>query len=136
MRFAGVVLSAEDPVARVLIADDHIDTRIILRHYFEAMGFIVSEAADGREALECVRGDDRPDAVVLDIQMPHLDGIGVLREIRRDAGLSSLPVLALSAHAMVEEVREIIEAGADRYLAKPADPKEVIAAIRALLAAR
>lgn len=135
MQFSGAVLSAVNPVARVLIADDHVDTRIILRHYFEAMGFIVSEAADGREALACVR-DDRPDAVVLDIQMPHLDGIGVLREIRGDAGLSNLPVLALSAHAMVEEVREIIEAGADRYLAKPADPKEVIAAIRALLAAR
>lgn len=121
--------------ATILIADDHIDTRIILRHYFEAMGFDVSEAANGLEALASLR-TVRPAAVVLDIQMPQLDGIAVLRQIRADDMLQDLPVLALSAHALAEEVREILGAGADRYLAKPADPKEVVAEVRALIGDR
>jgi CheY-like chemotaxis protein len=118
---------------RILIADDHSDTRVILRHYFEAKGFVVSEAHNGVEALASMR-EARPDAVVLDIQMPHMDGIAVLREVRRDSALRDLPILALSAHAFAEDVREISEAGADRYMAKPADPRAVIDAVRELLA--
>lgn len=128
-------MEATERLATILIADDHTDTRVILRHYFEAMGFEVCEATNGAEALECLR-QARPDAVVLDIQMPQLDGIAVLREIRSDDLLQDLPVLALSAHALSEEVKEIMTAGADRYIAKPADPKDVIAAIRALINGR
>ena len=124
------VTTVHDPkqLPHVLIADDHFDTRVILRHYFEAMGFRVTEAANGEEALDAMRAD-RPDALVLDIQMPRLDGIGVLRALRADAALADLKVLALSAHAMVGEVREITLAGVDRYLAKPADPRDVLEAI-------
>lgn len=128
-------MEATERLATILIADDHTDTRVILRHYFEAMGFEVCEATNGAEALECLR-QARPDAVVLDIQMPQMDGIAVLREIRSDDLLQDLPVLALSAHALSEEVKEIMTAGADRYIAKPADPKDVIAAIRALINGR
>ncbi|MGH7664456.1 MAG: response regulator [Gemmatimonadaceae bacterium] len=120
-------------MSRVLIADDHMDTRVILRHYFEAMGFEVCEASNGSEALECLRGD-RPDAVVLDIQMPQMDGIAVLKAVRADEELHDIPVLALSAHALADEVRNIIAAGADRYLAKPANPKDVVSAVRELIA--
>jgi CheY-like chemotaxis protein len=116
----------------VLIADDHFDTREILRHYFEAMGFRVSEASNGEEALAAMRAE-RPDALVLDIQMPKLDGLGVLRALRADQALADLRVLALSAHAMVAEVREITEAGADQYMAKPADPRDVMRAICSLI---
>ncbi len=111
-----------EPKQTILVADDHEDTRVILRHYFEAMGFRVSEASNGEEALASM-GAERPDALVLDIQMPKLDGIGVLRALRADPALADLKVLALSAHAMVGEVREITLAGVDRYMAKPADPR-------------
>lgn len=120
------------PDPHVLIADDHLDTRIILRHYFEAMGFRVSEASNGEEALDEMRRE-RPDALVLDIQMPKLDGIGVLRALRADPALADLKVLALSAHAMVGEVREITLAGVDRYMAKPADPRDVLDAVCVLI---
>ena len=120
------------PDPHVLIADDHFDTRVILRHYFEAMGFRVSEAGNGEEALECMHAE-RPDALVLDIQMPKLDGIGVLRALRADPALADLKVLALSAHAMVGEVREITLAGVDRYMAKPADPRDVLDAVCGLI---
>ena len=117
---------------QILVADDHEDTRIILRHYLEAMGFEVREAHDGAEALEALHAA-RPDAVVLDIQMPRLDGIAVLREVRQHHELRTLPILALSAHALADEVRQIREAGASAYLSKPADPKAVVAALRELL---
>ena len=120
---------------RILIADDHPDTRLILRDYFEAKGFDVCEAHNGEEALACIRAA-RPDAVVLDIQMPRMDGIQVLREVRSDADLRDLKILALSAHAFAEDVREISNAGADSYLAKPADPRTVIEAVRSLIEAR
>src|SRR3712207_669321 len=96
---------------QVLVVDDHDDTRIILRHYLEAMGFEVREARDGEEALEQLRAA-RPDAVVFDIQMPRKDGIAVLRIVRGDGELRTVPILALSAHALAEEVRQIKEAGA------------------------
>lgn len=119
-------------LAQVLIADDHSDTRIILRHYLEAMGFDVREAHNGVEALAEIRAA-RPDALVLDIQMPYMDGFAVLRALRADQALKDLPVLALSAHAFIEDVKEISTAGADTYMSKPANPRDVVAAIRTLV---
>lgn len=116
----------------ILVADDHEDTRVILRHYFEAMGYNVLEAHDGEQTLESMKGS-HPDAVVLDIQMPRMDGIQVLRAVRSNGTLRDIRVLALSAHALSDEVRQIREAGADAYLAKPADPKAVLDAVRSLI---
>jgi CheY-like chemotaxis protein len=116
----------------ILVADDHEDTRVILRHYFEAMGYNVLEAHDGEQTLASMKGS-HPDAVVLDIQMPRMDGIQVLRAVRGDGTLRDIRILALSAHALSDEVRQIREAGADAYLAKPADPKAVLDAVRALM---
>ena len=118
--------------ARILVVDDHEDTRVILRHYLEAMGYEVREAHDGEEALATLH-TALPDAVVLDIQMPRMDGIAVLRAVRADGALRALPVLALSAHALADEVRQIREAGADSYISKPADPKSVVRAIKELI---
>ncbi len=101
----------ETGAGHILIVDDHPDTRIILRHYFEAKGFNVREAHDGIEALAEMRAS-RPDAVILDIQMPHLDGIGVLKAVRSDEVLREIPILALSAHALSDEVQRIKDAGA------------------------
>jgi two-component system, cell cycle response regulator DivK len=116
----------------ILVADDHEDTRVILRHYFEAMGYSVLEARDGEETLTSMK-TSHPDAVVLDIQMPRLDGIQVLRAVRGNGALRDIRILALSAHALSDEVRQIRDAGADAYLAKPADPKAVLDAVRSLM---
>ena len=124
--------SAQGRRQQILVVDDHEDTRVILRHYLEAMGYDVREANDGEEALATIQAT-RPDAVVLDIQMPKVDGIAVLRAVRSDGALKSLPILALSAHALADEVRQIREAGADSYISKPADPKSVVKAIRELI---
>jgi CheY-like chemotaxis protein len=125
-------LEANQHKQTILVADDHEDTRVILRHYFEAMGYNVLEAHDGEQTLASMKSE-HPDAVILDIQMPRMDGIQVLRAVRRDGALRGIKVLALSAHALSDEVRQIREAGADAYLAKPADPKVVLEAVRSLM---
>jgi CheY-like chemotaxis protein len=127
---------SDEPAERkqtILVADDHEDTRVILRHYFEAMGYEVLEAHDGEQTLASME-DAHPDAVVLDIQMPRMDGIQVLRAVRGNGALRDIKILALSAHALSDEVKQIREAGADMYLAKPADPKAVLEAVRMLMA--
>lgn len=133
MRASGhMPADANERKKTILVADDHEDTRVILRHYFEAMGYDVLEARDGEETLASMK-DSHPDAVVLDIQMPRLDGIQVLRAVRENGALRDIRILALSAHALSDEVRQIREAGADAYLAKPADPKAVLDAVRSLM---
>jgi CheY-like chemotaxis protein len=132
LRASGHMPADNERKQTILVADDHEDTRVILRHYFEAMGYNVLEARDGEETLESMKGS-HPDAVVLDIQMPRLDGIQVLRAVRGNGALRDIRILALSAHALSDEVRQIREAGADAYLAKPADPKAVLDAVRSLM---
>lgn len=134
--FAPIETSTAAPLAdgvEVLVADDHDDTRCILREYLQAHGYRVREARDGQEAI---RELERvcPSAMVLDVRMPKMDGLEVLRAVRAKAGLCRLPILCLSAHALPEEVREIEAAGTDAYLAKPVEPRAVLVALQALLA--
>lgn len=120
----------------VLIADDHVDTRVVLRHYLEAYGFHVGEAADGADALESVRSA-RPDALILDVQMPRMDGIAVLKAIRADEELYDLPVLMLSGgDALCSDMQDATDAGANDCLSKPAHPRAVFEAVRTLMRVR
>ena len=120
----------------VLIADDHVDTRVVLRHYLEAYGFDVAEAIDGADALESVRSA-RPDALILDVQMPQMDGIAVLKAIRADKELHDLPVLMLSGgDAQCADMKDATDAGANDCLSKPAHPRAVFEAVRTLMRVR
>lgn len=113
----------------ILIADDDTELCDLLREYLGQEGFEVRLAFDGEQALAQSR---RPglDAIVLDIMMPKMNGIDVLRNLRKE---SELPVIMLTARG--EDLDRIIglELGADDYLAKPANPRELLARIRAIL---
>ncbi len=113
----------------ILIADDDTELCDLLREYLGQEGFEVRLAFDGEQALTESR---RPglDAMVLDIMMPKMNGIDVLRNLRKE---SELPVIMLTARG--EDIDRIIglELGADDYLAKPANPRELLARIRAIL---
>ena len=113
----------------ILIADDDIELCELLKEYLGQEGFDVRVANDGEQALLESR---RPglDAVVLDIMMPRMNGIDVLRHLRKE---SELPVIMLTARG--DDLDRIIglELGADDYLAKPANPRELLARIRAVL---
>jgi DNA-binding response OmpR family regulator len=114
---------------RALIVEDEENLVRLLRGYLEREGFEVSEARDGLAALEAAR-EVIPDVVVLDWMLPKLDGMDVLRELRR---FSDAYVIVLTAR--VEEVDRIVglSTGADDYLTKPFSPGELVARIRAML---
>ncbi|HEX6425078.1 MAG TPA: response regulator transcription factor [Acidimicrobiales bacterium] len=117
---------------RVLVVDDEATIRDIVRRYLVAEGFEVDEAADGEQALaRCAAA--APDVVVLDVLMPGLDGIEVLRRLR--AG-SDVYVILLTAKA--EEVDKLVglSVGADDYITKPFSPRELVARVRAVLRRR
>lgn len=114
---------------RVLVVDDEANIRDIVRRYLVAEGFEVDEAADGEQALaRCAAA--APDLVVLDVLMPGLDGIEVLRRLR---ATSDVYVILLTAKA--EEVDKLVglSVGADDYLTKPFSPRELVARVRAVL---
>jgi len=117
---------------RILVVDDERAVRDSLRRALELEGYGVELAADGREALDRLEsGTDEPDAIVLDVLMPEVDGLEVCRRLRR-AG-SRLPVLMLTARAEVENRVEGLDAGADDYVTKPFALEELLARLRALL---
>jgi two-component system, OmpR family, response regulator MprA len=116
---------------RVLVVDDERAVRESLRRALELEGYDVELAADGREALDRLEAGPDPDAVILDVLMPEVDGLEVCAELRRSG--SRLPVLMLTARAEVENRVAGLDAGADDYVTKPFALEELLARLRALL---
>jgi two-component system, OmpR family, response regulator MprA len=118
-------------MTRVLVVDDEPALRGALERALRLEAYEVELAADGREALDRLAGPTPPDAVVLDVAMPHVDGLEVCRRLR-DAG-DRTPVLMLTARDAVDDRVAGLDAGADDYLVKPFALKELKARLRALL---
>jgi two-component system response regulator MprA len=118
---------------RVLVVDDDRAVRESLRRSLEFNGYTVELATDGQQALDVVAGQ-RPDAMVLDVMMPRLDGLEVCRRLR-GAG-DDLPILVLTARDAVSDRVSGLDAGADDYLPKPFALEELLARLRALLRRR
>ena len=108
----------------ILLADDNLPSRELMREVLEASGHVIVEAVNGREALDLIR-QNQPELVFLDLQMPILDGFSVIREIRNDARFPHLAVVAVTASAMLGDRERAIAAGFDSYIAKPIDLGEV-----------
>jgi PAS domain S-box-containing protein len=113
------------PRARVVLADDNADMRDYVRRLLSA-DYQVTAVADGREALAAV-AEQRPDLVITDVMMPHLDGFGLLKALREDRRTAAIPLIMLSARAGEEARVEGLEAGADDYLTKPFSARELLA---------
>jgi DNA-binding response OmpR family regulator len=119
----------------ILIADDDQSLRTVIAETFRIAGYEVNVAADGAEALAlCV--DLNPDAVVLDVGMPRMNGFEVCRELRHLSQFANLPIVLLTARAGETDRHWGIDAGADEYLTKPFDPATLIAAVSGLLEAQ
>ena len=118
---------------RVLVVDDDERVRTVVSWQLEADGCTVSEAADGAAALECI-DRDRPDLVVLDLSLPVIGGLDVLRRVRGDErGGSPLPVIVLSGRSGETDRIIGLDLGADDYLVKPFSPGELAARVRSVL---
>ena len=116
---------------KILVVDDERAVRESLRRALELEGYEIDLAEDGRQALERLAREDQPDAVILDVLMPGVDGLEVCRTLRSQG--SRLPVLMLTARTQVEDRVEGLDAGADDYLTKPFALEELLARVRALL---
>jgi DNA-binding response OmpR family regulator len=126
----GSVASGRRPV--ILVADDDKDILDLVAFRFGRAGFDVMVAIDGQEALECAQRRV-PDCAVLDIVMPKVDGIEVMRELRRNEATRTIPIVLLTAKTRQLDVVLGLEAGADDYVKKPFDTFELLARVRRLL---
>jgi DNA-binding response OmpR family regulator len=117
---------------KALVVEDDPDIVELIEHYLRAEGFEVEATGDGRAALERLRAGSYQ-LVLLDLQLPGRDGLGVCAELRRDRRTRSVPVIMLTARG--DEADRIVglEVGADDYMVKPFSPKELVARVRALL---
>jgi DNA-binding response OmpR family regulator len=116
-------------LARILIAEDDPRQAEIVRRYLQAAGFDSAVVGDGRAAIDAVRRR-APDLLVLDLMLPEIDGRDVCRVLRVDF---DLPILMLTARASADDRVLGLELGADDYLTKPYDPRELVARVRSLL---
>lgn len=116
----------------VLVADDFTDGREMTAAFFEQLGFRVLTARDGAEAV-AVADRELPDAIVMDISMPGIDGIAATRLLKSTERTRAIPVIACSGHAFEETEREAREAGCDGFVTKPCFPDVLAEMIRKLL---
>jgi two-component system, cell cycle response regulator DivK len=108
----------------ILVVDDNAVSRELLRYVLKPLGCEIVEAASGLEALERI-AEVRPDVVLLDLDMPGLDGYGVLREVRRKPEWAALRVVAVTAYAMQSDRDKAIAAGFDSYVTKPINAVQI-----------
>jgi len=118
--------------SRILIVEDDPDIAELVARYLAKAGFSTEHAASGREALHTIAAKP-PDLVVLDLMLPHVDGLEVCRLLRASDATAGIPIIMLTARAEESERIVGLELGADDYLAKPFSPNELVARVRALL---
>jgi two-component system cell cycle response regulator DivK len=116
----------------ILVVDDVPDWRAMYSLYLTHHGYRVVEAANGVEAIEQAYSH-RPDLILMDLRLPHLDGWEAIHRIKTEERTRRIPVLAISGHAFQDAIARATAAGADGFLLKPAAPPVVLAKIRELL---
>jgi two-component system alkaline phosphatase synthesis response regulator PhoP len=115
---------------KILIVEDHRDSREAMRALFEAVGYEVFEAGNGREGIEAA-DRERPHLILMDIMMPELDGLTASRRIRNIDGMEKTPIIAITA---MEDARELaLQAGMSDYVRKPVDIRGLITKVSGLL---
>jgi CheY-like chemotaxis protein len=111
-------LTEDKHLPLVLVADDNNDNRALCVDYLKARGFRLAEACNGHEAV-ALASQLGPDAILMDVHMPELDGLEAIRRIRAQAALTTTPIVALTAMAMEQDRVECMAAGATAYMSKP-----------------
>ncbi|MGO4388956.1 response regulator [Microvirga sp. 2YAF29] len=119
---------------RILIVEDTEDNRQILRDLLTNAGFDIVEAHDGEAAVEAA-SKHHPDLILMDIQLPIMNGYEAIRRIKSDAKLQPIPIIAVTSYALSEDKEKARAAGCDGYVAKPFSPRQLLATVRDLLEA-
>jgi two-component system cell cycle response regulator DivK len=117
---------------RILVVEDQEDLRSILRDLLTGSGYHVAEAADGKAGVAKAHAE-RPDLILMDIQLPVLDGYEATRQIKADPNLKAIPIIAVSSYAMKGDEEKARAAGCDHYVTKPHSPLQLLHVIRGFL---
>jgi len=122
-----------DRAARVLVVEDNDMNMQLVEYLLEEGGYQIVKAASGEEALATARNGEPVDLILMDIHLPGIDGLSVVHEMKADERTKSIPILALTAHAMRGDKDRFLEAGCDGYISKPIDVKTFLTSIRGYL---
>jgi two-component system cell cycle response regulator DivK len=117
---------------RILVVEDQEDNRQIIRDLLSATDYEIMEAESGEQALEAV-AKQRPDLILMDIQLPVMDGYEATRRIKADPALRSIQIIAVTSYALSGEEQKARAAGCDEYVPKPYSPRQLLAKIRQYL---
>ena len=123
-----------DSSKTVLLVEDNEDNRTVYRTILEHFGYTVAEARNGEDGVRMAR-DVHPDLILMDISIPAIDGWEATRILKADPRTKEIPIIALTAHALATDRAKAEEAGCDGYLAKPCEPRHVVAEVERFLGA-
>lgn len=118
--------------ARILLIEDNFDNLDLMTYLLTAFGYTILKVMNGEEGLELAQRE-KPDLILCDLQLPRLDGFEVVKQIRRDPELLNVPVVAVTASAMPEDLQKVVSAGFNGYLTKPIDSEQFVRQVEAYL---
>lgn len=124
--------NSNDSRRTILIVDDFDDTRLLLRTWLQKKGFRVVEAENGIRAVSAAESN-RPDLIIMDVEMPELDGLAATRKIRELKDFKDVPILAVSAYGADQYRDHALAAGCNEYVSTPFEPEELERLIRMLI---
>ena len=119
---------------RILVVEDTEDNRCIIRDLLSSVGYALIEAVDGIEGVALAEAE-RPDLILMDIQLPGIDGYEATRRIRANLSTAHTPIIAVTSYALSGDEGKAREVGCDAYIAKPFSPRELLAKVREFLPA-
>lgn len=117
-------------MSKILVVEDNDMNMQLVEFLLEEGGFDIVKATSGEEALALTREGPAPDLILMDIHLPGIDGLSVVRAMKSDERTARIPILALTAHAMRGDKDRFLEAGCDGYISKPIDVKTFLASIQ------
>ncbi len=117
----------------ILVVEDNDMNMQLVEFLLEEGGYSIVKATSGEEALSLTRDGTAPDLILMDIHLPGMDGLSVVRAMKEDARTARIPILALTAHAMRGDRDRFLEAGCDGYISKPIDVKTFLSSIQQYL---
>lgn len=115
---------------KILVVEDNDMNMQLVEFLLEEGGYAIVKATSGEEALSLTREGAAPDLILMDIHLPGMDGLSVVRAMKEDARTARIPILALTAHAMRGDRDRFLEAGCDGYISKPIDVKTFLTSIQ------
>ena len=116
----------------VLLVEDNEDNLLIYSTILRHSGFSVVEARDGQAGIDAAKRE-LPGLILMDVSIPIVDGLEATRQLKADPATKHIPIIALTAHALASDQQKAIEAGCDGYIAKPAEPRAVLNAVKRFL---